>query len=107
MPGGCYLRLDMFVPASNRNFLFFVAPDRRYLTAGLYDMVAAPGGPAAGGVERLLLADPGPSRGPANARVVIVEFSDFECPFCRLLKQYEDAVLPPARDVAWSSGFAP
>jgi len=38
-----------------------------------------------------LLGDPvalktagAPSRGPANARITIVEFSDFQCPFCRV-----------------------
>jgi protein-disulfide isomerase len=41
--------------------------------------------------------DDAPSRGPKNAPVVLVEFADFECPFCRqmqpeieqLLKEYD------------------
>jgi predicted DsbA family dithiol-disulfide isomerase len=29
------------------------------------------------------IAATGPARGPENARITIIEFSDFECPFCR------------------------
>jgi protein-disulfide isomerase len=49
---------------------------------------------------RFEVAAEGPSRGPADARVTIVEFSDFQCPYCRragpiveeLLARYPDDV---------------
>ncbi len=48
----------------------------------------------------------GPSKGPANAPVTIVEFSDFECPFCSraeptvkaLLAKYPDKIKLVYRD---------
>ncbi len=41
-----------------------------------------------------------PSRGPANARVTIVEFSDFQCPFCkRLSSSLEQLVSEYPNDV--------
>jgi protein-disulfide isomerase len=51
-------------------------------------------------VERQQVAATGPSKGPENAPVTMVEFSDFECPYCgrakdtvdQVTKQYGDKV---------------
>lgn len=52
------------------------------------------------------VAAEGPSQGPGGAKVTIVEFSDFECPFCgkaeetvkRVMKEYEGKVRLVYRD---------
>jgi len=41
---------------------------------------------------RVELRPGGPSRGPANAPVTIVEFSDFQCPFCQRAKPVLDEI---------------
>jgi protein-disulfide isomerase len=55
---------------------------------------------------RLKVAAEGPSKGPASAPVTIVEFSDFQCPYCakaedtlqRIMKDYDGKVRLVYRD---------
>jgi protein-disulfide isomerase len=55
---------------------------------------------------RLKVAAEGPSKGPASAPVTIVEFSDFQCPYCakaedtiaRVMKDYDGKVRVVFRD---------
>ncbi len=44
-------------------------------------------------IPRVEVAATGPSRGPANAPITIIEFSDFECPFCSRAKGTVDEVM--------------
>lgn len=54
---------------------------------------AAPVRPQAAEPARRHVATEGrPSRGPAGARVTIVEFTDYQCPFCR--QHYEQTLGP-------------
>lgn len=94
VPGTCYVRLDLTVPNPDRRYVFYLAPDRRYLTAAIYDLDSPPAPPNPDPTADLA-REPSPARGPAAAPIVIVEFSDFECPFCARLSEYE-AALPAA-----------
>jgi protein-disulfide isomerase len=57
-------------------------------------------------LPKVAVSDQGPSKGAANAPVTIVEFSDFECPFCsraeetvqRVMKEYQGKVRLVYRD---------
>ena len=51
-------------------------------------------------VERKEVAATGPARGPEKAPVTIVEFSDFQCPFCgRAIKTVEEVMKAYPNDV--------
>jgi 2-hydroxychromene-2-carboxylate isomerase len=45
-----------------------------------------------------IASDNSPSRGPADAPVVLVEFADFECPFCQRIAPELDAIWEKRKD---------
>lgn len=60
----------------------YVSKDGKTLLRGeIYDMSADPFAANRAKIN----TDGSPSKGPANARITLVEFSDFECPHCREL----------------------
>lgn len=102
-------------------------PDRKYLflAAGLllgfaagYIVARETGGgasasaSASGSGSPTLAADERPSRGPSDAPVTIVEFTDYECPYCRryyrqtyhrLLEEYEGEIQYVVRNYPLSN----
>lgn len=76
--------------------VFYVSKDGRYLLRGdLQDMAADP----LAALRAKIHLDNSPSKGPANARVVVVEYADFQCPTCRQLHQTLRALAPNYREV--------
>ncbi len=60
---------------------FYVTPDNQYAISG--NMVPFGADPFAKARAELERGAHGPSRGPANAAVTLVEFSDLQCPHCK------------------------
>jgi len=84
--------------AGGRNITFTMSDDGKYAVFGDIDDLSVD--PFAGVMKKIDLKDK-PARGPANAKVTIVEYSDFQCPFCsrgyqtmenQVLKEYGDKV---------------
>lgn len=75
---------------------FYVSKDGRYLVRGdLEDMNSDPFAE-----NRKLISLVGtPSKGPADAKVVLVEYADFECPSCKQLDTVLRSLLPHYPDV--------
>jgi protein-disulfide isomerase len=75
----------------------YASPDARFLTDDLYDTTIDPvleQKEKDEAVMKGLVQGPSATRGPENARVTIVVFSDFECPFCRKFAQILAEALP-------------
>lgn len=60
---------------------FYVTPDNQYAISG--NMVPFGANPFAKARAELEHGARGPSRGPVNAAVTLVEFSDLQCPHCK------------------------
>jgi protein-disulfide isomerase len=69
----------------------YVTKDGRYMVRG--EIADMNGDPFAETKQKLVL-DGSPSKGPADAAVVIVEFGDFQCPVCRQLDVILRELLP-------------
>src|SRR5262249_12064588 len=76
--------------------LVFVSKDGRYILRGeLDDMNVDP----FADVKNQIHLDGAASRGPADAKVTVVEFGDLECPVCRQLEPILQQVLPQYPEV--------
>ncbi len=70
----------MNTPEGQQVLKLFVTPDQKYALSGEFVPFGAdPYAPA----RQLLQKANGPSRGPSNAPVTIVEFGDLQCPACK------------------------
>jgi len=81
----------------------YASPDGRFLSSDLFDTTLDPAVEQRAKDEALikgLVQGPSATRGPTNAAVTIVEFSDFECPFCRKFALIlDEALSSDAKDV--------
>ena len=79
----------------------YLSPDQRFLTSELFDTSVDPQEVARRKAEALMAGlseNRGSSKGSDTALVTIVEFSDFECPYCKKFTDMLAQVWPEEKD---------
>jgi protein-disulfide isomerase len=98
VPGWRKGNLEVALADQTQNVAFYVSRDGRHLFRG--DAVDLTVDPLQQVISKISLEGQ-PERGPKDAAVTIVEYSDFQCPFCarayttietQILKEYGDKV---------------
>lgn len=79
IPGAKSATLELQRGGQAQKVNVLMSPDGRYVVFGDVEDVTAD--PFAEIAKKINLKDT-PSKGPENAKVVIVEYSDFQCPYC-------------------------
>lgn len=96
--GTCYQKLVFHVSGTEKPLTLYLSPDQRFLTSTIYDLSVDPKAEearTASDVERLLMRDESPRLSGANPQVVLVEFGDLQCPYCKRFADWYRS-LPPA-----------
>jgi len=98
IPGAKTATLTMSRGGQSQSTLIVMSPDGRYVVFGeLEDVTSDPFKAIAAKIK----TDGKPVRGPKDAKVTIVEFSDFQCPYCarahqtmsdQVMKEYQGKV---------------
>lgn len=88
--------LEVGAGENTQNMSFLVSQDGRYFISGeVTDLTVDP----LQAVMKKIDLTGEPARGPADAKVTIVEYSDFQCPFCsRGYQILEEQVMPEYKD---------
>jgi protein-disulfide isomerase len=96
VPGWNKGSLDVSAGGNTQTMTFLVSQDGRYFISGeITDLTVDP---LKATMEKIDLKGV-PGRGPVDAKVTIVEYSDFQCPFCsRGYQIFEEQVMPEYKD---------
>ncbi len=89
--GYSQVQVEITLEGQTQSAVFHVSADGRHLLRGdIHDMS---GDPFAANRAAIRIQG-SPARGPATARVTVVEYSDFQCPSCREMNRALRQVLP-------------
>ncbi len=100
VPGVAKVVVEVGTGADRKSMVLYVAPDQKHAFVG--DVIPFGADPFAHDRQLLTKSTSGIAKGPANAALTIVEFSDLECPHCKAAQPTVDRLLadfPNARFV--------
>lgn len=92
----CFLSIHLQALAPKRSLTLYLSPDHKHLAPDLYDMQLDPlveERREHAALTEILNVDISPSKGARNGKITIVEFSDFQCPYCKQMAETIKTVM--------------